>query len=223
MHLKFLRAAATVAVLAGTVTLGLGSTQAALATTTDVACGASLSTAITDANTGDVLVLAPDCTYWLTSALPMINIDLTIVGHHSTWIKRSYADDTPSFSIFSVCSAGDLTLRGVNVANGGGSDHEDGGAVYVNSGTLTIWGGIFTGNNTTDSGGAIDNFLGSLSVYGATFTRNSSDYGGAIYSQEDGATIDGTTFSRNEAYEGGAIYNDDVMTLNHDAITGNRA
>src|SRR5579863_8629945 len=57
MHLKLLRAAAAVAVLGGTATLGLG-TQAAMATTTTVDCNtADLVTAMTSYTTGDTLVL----------------------------------------------------------------------------------------------------------------------------------------------------------------------
>src|SRR5215472_13403166 len=123
MHPNLLRASARIAVFGGIVTLGLGSTQMALArpTSTFVPCSTSLSTAISDADTGAVLTLAPGCTYWLTAGLPTIRKTLTIVGHHSS-ITRSYADDTPSFSIFSVRPGGNLTLDHVNIRNGDGND-----------------------------------------------------------------------------------------------------
>ena len=219
MHLKLLRGAATVAILGGTMTLGLGFTQAALASTTPVDCSTvDLVSAMTGYTSGDTLILAPHCTYWLTGStgLPPVMHTLTIVGHDSTFIKRSY-DNANSFSIFTVGSVGNLTLDNVNVSNGGGSDQEDGGAIYIDPGTVTIHGGTFSHNNTSEYGGAIDNDLGTLTVDGATFTDNSSEYGGAIYSKSPvaTATLDGDTFSHNYASdEGGAIYNyDNDMTI----------
>jgi predicted outer membrane repeat protein len=230
MHLKLLRAAAAVAVLGGTATLGLG-TQAAMATTTTVDCNtADLVTAMTYPNyaSGDTLVLAPHCTYWLTGStgLPTIMHTLTIVGHDSTWVKRSY-DNTNSFSIFAVgCANGNLTLDDVNVANGGGPDQSDGGAVYMNPGTLTVNGGIFHDNNTTDYGGAIYNYNGTLTVNHAIFTDNSSGDGGAIssYNNTSTAALNHVVFSRNSAVYGGAIYNNDNnMTISDSSFNYNTA
>ena len=227
MHLKFLRAAATVAVLGGTATLGLGSTQAALATSptiVDVPCNSSdLVLDMYDALSVDntVLYLARDCTYWLhgpatsmspsftyTTGLPTVMNELTIVGSHSTWIKRSYEGGTPAFTIFAVgCANGDLTLEGVNVKNGGGGS-EDGGALHVSNGSATVEGGIFEDNNVSDTayGGAIYNDSTLTVDDGATFTDNSANYGGAIYN--DGTmTVDDAAFTHNTAIDGGAIDN----------------
>ena len=220
MHRKFLRAAATAAVLGGSVTLAFGSTQAALANPTlptFVPCGTSLSTAISDADSGAVLALAPGCTYWLTeTGLPMINKTLTIVGYDST-IARSYADDTPSFTIFSVCHDGDLTLDNVNVRNGDGNGPAGGGAISNVNGIVAINGGTFSDNHAEYYGGAIysDDGTGTVTINGATFKDNgASEFGGAIYNA-DGATvtIHGGTFIGNRATQlGGAIYNDSVLT-----------
>jgi hypothetical protein len=213
MHLKLLRAAAAVAVLGGTATFGLG-VQAAMATTTNVDCvTADLVTAMTSYTSGDTLVLAPHCTYWLTGStgLPTIMQTLTIQGHDSTWIKRSYNNEN-SFSIFAVgCANGNLTLDDVNVANGGGPDAADGGAVYMDPGTLTVNGGIFNDNNTTEAGGAIYNYHGIVTVNHATFSDNSSVDGGAFWSENNvaTATFSHDLFFNNNAQDGGAIYNDD--------------
>ena len=221
MHRKLLQAAATAAVLGGAVTLGLGSTQTALANPTPptfVPCDASLSTAISDADSGAVLALAPGCTYWLTDGLPMINKNLTIVGHDST-IARSYSDATPSFTIFSVCTSGDLTLDNVNVRNGDGNGEgggDGGGAISNVNGIVAINGGTFSGNHAEYYGGAIysDDGTGTVTINGATFKDNgASEWGGAIYNA-DGATvtIHGGTFIGNRSGLGGAIYNDSVLT-----------
>lgn len=222
MHLKFLRAAATVAVLGGTATLCLGSTPAALAspTTVDVPCStadlvADMVTALTNNDT--TLVLASDCTYWLdapaatySTGLPTVMNELTIEGSTSTWIKRSYEVDTPDFTIFAVgCADGDLILDGVNVKNGGGSEDEDGGALDITNGSATIHGGTFQDNNTGDYGGAVYNNGTTLTVDdGATFTGNGSGDGGAI-ANYGGLSVADATFTHNSADAGGAIYNGD--------------
>jgi predicted outer membrane repeat protein len=213
MHLKLLRAAAAVAVLGGTATLGLG-VQAAMAATTSVDCNTTdLITAMTDHVSGDTLVLAPHCTYWVTAQLPSVMDTLTIEGNGAT-IDAT----TGPFSIFVVgCTTGDLTLENVNVKNGGGSGI-DGGAVDVtnSSATLNVYGGTFSNNSAVYDagpggyGGAISN-EGTLTVDGATFTDNGAEYGGAIYSDNGGstATLDHDSFIGNNANEGGAIFNED--------------
>ena len=207
MHLKLLRAAAAVAVLGGTATLGLG-VQAALATPTAVPCGTDLTTVFTDSASGDYS-LAPGCIYVVTGQLTIMHT-VVIDGHDASIVRPHSAD---SFSIFVVgCSAGNLTLNDVNVRGGGGSSDEDGGAVDVTNGdaSLTVNGGTFSDNSVTEYGGAIYN-EGTLTVNGATFTDNSAEYGGAIYSENyvSEATLSHDSFINNEAYEGGAIDNDD--------------
>ena len=225
MHRKLLRTAAGVTVLGGIVTLGLGSTQAALASPapTFVPCPTSLSTAISSASSGAVLILAPGCTYWLTeSGLAVDGKELTIVGHHAT-IARSYAEDTPPFSIFSVTSGGNLTLNDVNVRNGDGDD--DGGAISNVDGFVTINGGTFSHNDGTD-GGAVynDDGIGTLTVNGAAFYDNdASGDGGAIYNVDGSTvTIHGGSFTDNDATDnGGAIYNDHTLTVDGANFTHN--
>jgi predicted outer membrane repeat protein len=212
MHLRLLRAAAAVALLGGTATVGLGFTQAAVAATTNVDCNtADLITAMTDYTSGDTLVLAPHCTYWLTAQLPSVMHTLTLEGPAT--LERQTASG--SFSVLVVgCANGHLTLENVNIRNGGG-DIDGGGAVDVTNSdaSLTVYGGTFSYNTATaeDSyGGAIDN-EGTLTVDGATLTDNSAEYGGAIYSDNTvaDATLNHDSFIGNDALDGGAIYNDD--------------
>jgi hypothetical protein len=219
MHRKLLRTAAAVAVFGGIGTLGFGSIQTALAsppTYTFVPCPASLSSAISAADSGAVLILAPGCTYWLTSALPTVMNELTVVGYDSSLV-RSYARDTDQFSILTVGSTnGDLTLIDVNIRNGGGGESGVGGAIYINPGTVAIHGGTFSGNIASD-GGAIWNSGGTLTVDGATFTNNNGHDGGAVYSGYGTATLNGDTFTGNSGEFGGAVYNDDDNDM---TITG---
>jgi predicted outer membrane repeat protein len=98
-----------------------------------------------------------------------------------------------------------------NTVPGGGSD---GGALYLDSGDITILRSVFTGNSCDDDGGAIYQNEGSLTIRDSVFTNNTADFGGAISrfdSATTGTTISGTTFSGNSATNstgegGGAIF-----------------
>jgi predicted outer membrane repeat protein len=235
MHLKLLRVAASTALCGGIVTLGLVPTQAALATTPtyiNVPCSTTaLITDMTSPANNTVLNLWPGCTYVLDNTsgpLPSVTTELTINGHGAT-IKRSYASGTNSFSIFVVSgSNGDLTLRNLNVVNGGGPDTYDGGAIDIDntSAYAQVYGGTFRDNNTYEYGGAISNH-GTLTVDGTKFDGNSSAYGGAVssYGTTDSATLDDVTFSHNYASEdGGAVYNNDNdMTIRDSFFKYNHA
>jgi predicted outer membrane repeat protein len=232
MH-KLLRAAAVVAVLGGTATLGLG-TQAAMATPTthNVLCATTGTDGLIywmdNYTSGDTLSLAPHCTYWVYAQLPPVMQTLTIDGNGATIDAKA-----SGFSIFDVgCATGDLILDNVNVKNGGG-EGVDGGAVEVGNAdaSLTVDGGTFSGNSavwnetTGGYGGAIYN-LGTLTVDGAIFTGNSANWGGAIDSDNtaESATLNDDTFTGNNANEGGAIYNlDNNMQISEGSFRNNTA
>lgn len=225
MHLKLLRAAATVALIGGTATFGLG-VQAAMATPTSVPCNTGvLITDMTSYTTGATLDLTPHCTYWVTAALPTVMKTLTIVGNNAN-VERGNTET--AFSIFVVgCTDGDLTLDNVNVSGGGG-EGIDGGAIHMDPGTVNVNGGTFSDNNVSQEteadgqGGAIYNMGGTLNVTDATFTGNSAYDGGAVYSEstDTSATLDHNTFSSNEAEYGGAIYGDDGYDADYAVAIG---
>jgi hypothetical protein len=207
------------------VALGPACAQAALAKPQNVVylpCSVSaLSTAISSASSGDIVNLAPGCTYELTAALPNITTDLVIVGDGAT-LERSYAPGTPDFSILTV-TGGNLTLIGVDFRNG--LCHH-GAAIYNDGGNVTVRGGTFIGNRALNYGGAIDNYSGYLTVSRARFIGNSTSgdggSGGAIYNY-DHMTVTGSDFIRNRAEWGGAIYNEYSATLNGGSYAWNYA
>jgi predicted outer membrane repeat protein len=111
---------------------------------------------------------------------------------------------------------------------------EDGGAIYIGGGTVTVRGTgssageavDFTDNAAGgDYGGAIDNAGGSLVVSYAAFSHNSSpDYGGAIENDGGSASVSGSSFSHNHSEYGGAIETDFFpLNLTGDMLTGNSA
>jgi predicted outer membrane repeat protein len=252
MHHKLAKAV----VFGGIMTLGLGSAHAAQAAPAQggtVPCfSPALYFALANAYNGEVIVLAPGCTYWLNEALPDINASLTIIGDGATLHRGNNA---PGFTIMSVTSDVNVSISGLSFVNGGGTDSYDGGALYNHGGTVTIKGGLFKDNTGYEYGGAIENDSGTLAVTSATFTDNVNyyDYGGAITNFAT-ATVTSSTFTGNrseyddsEGYGGaienegtlqvdlstfagnstngygGAIYNDETATLVGDNLRGNSA
>ena len=91
-----------------------------------------------------------------------------------------------------------------------GNSSNQGGAIYVNSGTLSIEGGTSFNGNSSNQGGAIYVNSGTVTIVGGefsgltTFEDNSSNQGGAIY-VNSGATLNVASndfaFVRNRADE----------------------
>lgn len=226
MHHSMRYKLARTAAVGGIMVLGLGSAQVAMARPAqgpNVPCSTSdLDTALATASSGEVLVLAPGCTYWLDSALPAINTDLTIIGDGAT-LRRVH--DAPGFTILSVTSAVNVTISTLSFENG---DGDQGGAIYSDDGAdITINGGVFEDNFAFFAGGAIYNGDGTLSVSAATFLDNTSAVGGAIYN-DDIASVTRGTFIGNRAIFttdndaiGGAIYNDWHLQVSHSTFSGN--
>jgi predicted outer membrane repeat protein len=258
MHHKLVRTSARTAVIGAVIVLGsTAAAQGAMAGPTGAAivsvpCNpTALASAIGNASSGQKLLLAFGCTYVLGAALPDIGTNLTIVGYGAS-LERSGADDTPDFTILTVKS-GDLNLIGVNFYDGGdgiGSDDIGdafAGAIVNDGGNVSVLGGTFGGNASSEYGGAIYNEDGTLAMTSAYFVYNGSDdFGGAIYNEgtmtlrsthflynygtdgaaiyNDGtATVIGTTFTEGDGTDGGALYNDGVATLSSVTMQNNSA
>jgi predicted outer membrane repeat protein len=226
MHRKTARAAARAVALGGILALGLGSTQAAMARPTSgrLSCSTNaLSSALSSVSSGATIYLAADCTYWLGSGLTDNKLDLTITGLNSTLRQAPGASD---FTSLTVDPGDTLTLNGVNfTGRGERSDAEwHGGAIYNDGATLTVNGGTFRDNHSSEYGGAIytDSGGSSLTVSGAYFTGNTAEYGGAI--ENDGtANISYSLFLGNTARYGGAIENGGDLSTADNTLEGNLA
>ncbi|MGC0318462.1 hypothetical protein [Kitasatospora acidiphila] len=155
----------------------------------------ALANAITTANvTGGRLVLAPDCVYSLSTALPHIQNTIAIQGNGAT-ITRAPA--APSFRILTVDNTGDLSLHRAVLSNGQVSGDFGGG--IRNDGTLTVTRSVIR-DGQADYGGGIGGNTGST-------TRISHSY------------IAGNT----ALLEGGGLANEGTMTVSESFITGNDA
>lgn len=117
-------------------------------------------------------------------------------------------------------AANALTLENVDIssssANGAGAS---GGAVF-SAGTLTVNGGVFTGNTSVRAGGAFEMVATSVSVLNnVTVDGNSTgptpgNGGGLHITGAGNVTVNGGTFSGNSASaEGGGLWNSSTGTL----------
>ena len=113
----------------------------------------------------------------------------------------------------------------------GESDTTEGGAVYLQSGDLTVVRSTFTGNSAYEDGGAIDldnGNLGHLILQNSRFVNNhaSGDLGangGAVEAKDATVTVINSTFTGNGAIGlggGGAIYAE-TATITGSSFTRN--
>lgn len=178
-----------------------------------VACGESaLVDAVNAANAagGGSLILAPLCTYTLTSAhssggagqspgLPNITTPISMAGL-ATQITR--APGAPAFRIFEVDGTSQVP-------------HANGQLVMA---AVTVSGG----DAGLGVGGGIANLGGSVALTGSTIRDSKASYGGGIYT--DGTlTLTGSTVTANTAsVNGGGIFtNAGGVTLIGSGVVGN--
>lgn len=158
------RLIAGLAVLAGLFALPLSAPSVAHAATVTVSSEAELRAAVTDAGSGDIVVLAPG-SYTLGSSL-QINQGITLQSASGspgdTIIEAAETSVDGVISIGSISAPGyDVTLRGLTVRNGKSSGSTGqglgGGIAYFtqSGGNLTIDRCILDNNVARDAGGAI--------------------------------------------------------------------
>ncbi len=219
-------AAATAVTIAG---LHLTPALAAPTQVISVPCNTSaLVEAVATAPSGSTLLLAPGCTYVLDQALPTISKTLFITGPAT--LQRSYAEDTPDFTIMTIAAggvirqamttSGHVVLNHVSFVNGDSrEDGVNGGAIYNKRGAyLAIDGGTFSHDFASHEGGAILN-CGTLHVKGANFTHDGAQFGGAI-ANEYTASVISSSFSHNRASDGGGIYVHGPTSVDLSSFTG---
>jgi predicted outer membrane repeat protein len=182
----------------------------------------ALARVMASVSDGEVLSLAPHCTYLLNRGLPALSADLTIFGNDAT-LERSQAPGTAAFTILES-DADALTINALNFKNGAG-------AITMLGGELTVNGGTFSGNTAADGGAIFEPFTGLNApvVSDATFIANrATDSGGAIYDGDaglDGVTAINCVFSGNQATNyGGAIFDFSIyQEISGSVFRGNRA
>lgn len=119
-----------------------------------------------------------------------------------------------------IITAKDITLKNIIFTNGrcftnslrtirNDAGNNNGGAIRVNSNgdNLTIDNCIFQSNQSSENGGAIDNFRADeLKISDCRFTQNSAGvFGGAVNNHKGGLIVSDSEFSANDGMYGGAI------------------
>jgi predicted outer membrane repeat protein len=200
---------------------------------------AELIAAINDANADpdpDTIILGDACLYSLTdvdnlydrqgletgedgaNGLPVISTPITIEGNDSRIVRASTTPGTPEFRIFFVTVGGDLTLNNTYVEMGlvlSSSNSNNGGAIYIRHGSLTLNQSHVMNSTAAGSGGGIYNSMGTLISNNTSISFNEAHSGGAIASFLGSIDIDNySVLGNNAASEyGGAIANGGPLTI----------
>jgi len=185
---------------------GLSAGTITVTNTNDSGAG-SLRQAIADANSGDEIQFSVTGTITLTSDEYSIDKNLTITGPGA---DQLVIDGDNSFRIFNI-SSGNVTITGLKIQNGNGSE-DYGGAIFNESdGNFTLHNCCFSNNSSDYDGGAVYIVdATTVSISNTTFSGNSAtgSYGGAVSIEIPSATgtFTNCTFYNNSSDSpGGAI------------------
>ncbi len=118
-----------------------------------------------------------------------------------------------------------LTLSGCGITNNTAINGAGGGIENSSGASLTLQDSAVTGNvDSASPGGGVDNG-GTLTITGGIFSGNQATRGGAISNNVYSASIDdsaGTIFSSNTAsQDGGAVYNQGNLSVTRALFNGN--
>ena len=123
-----------------------------------------------------------------------------------------------------ICNYGKVTIKGGTITDCKAA--QQGGAIKNNDGaSLTITGGVITGNSAPNGGGIYNIEGGTLDMSDGTISSNTASVDGGGIVNRGTATIDFVTIQNNTATSnGGAIWNSGTLTLGHAVtIKGNNA
>jgi len=152
-------------------------------------------------------------TITLGSALAALNNNIDIVGpgRDNLTVRRSTAENTDPFRIFTVnvnreCSIWNLTIANGYVPNAAGQLADNGGGIR-NDGDLAVFNVNLVGNQAIN-GGAIFSTGGLLVSNCNLYTNSSDSHGGAIYNAGQATIQNNTTITINSAGgNGGGVFN----------------
>ena len=158
-----------------------------------------------------------------------VSIDQTVTldlnGHT---LRRNLNAADANGHVIEVHSKGNLTITDSSGDNSGtitGGWANNGGGI-CNYGTVNFEGGTITGCKAAGQGGGIkNNANATLTITGGVITGNSAPNGGGIYNIENGTlNISGVTISSNTAsVDGGGIVNRGTASINNASIQNNTA
>ena len=182
---------------------------------TDVGSFTELQSLITNASSGDVIVLDKDYKNAGSETGININKSLTIIGN------GHIIDGDGKSRIFYItgngCKINNLIFMNGNTSNSGG-------CILCGSPNNIIFNCTFINNNASNTGGAILYQTSTNSILDCSFINNTAEYGGAIFClSPDNVIISDCEFKGNTATNDGAnIYNsvDSLIVYNCHTTTG---
>jgi putative cell wall-binding protein len=240
-----------IALVAGSFVLAPEARAASFTVTnTDDSGAGSLRQAVVDANAAggvDEITFTSDVTGAITLASQIaVTDDLTITGPGADVLTVSGNDASRIFNV----SGADLSVSGLDLANGAAGVGQLGGAINVlngdltlidvvvrdstaglaggaiclQSGLLTIASSALFGNEALSVGGGAA-VVGDADITDSTFTDNEAGSdGGGLFSLAGDVAITGSTFADNVSGNGGGgAYLDGEATVTRSAFTGNHA
>ena len=200
----------------------------------------SMRQAILDANANageDTILFQRELkgTITLTSGQLAVTDSVVIEGPGANVLAISSNNASRIFKI-NPGAIGTVAINGLTLKEGNDVSGEGGGAVIIDSGTVTINNCTLSNNsagidNKGGGGGAIRKFgPGKLTVSNSTVSNNSAidqfgqGAGGGIRNDQETLTIINSTVSGNFAASGGGIaFDDGRLTISNSTVTGNSA
>ena len=210
-----------------------------IVTNTKDAGTGSLRQSISDATAGDTIAFSTAAfsvplTITLTSGQIEMSKSLTISGFAAGVMTPtiSGANAHRIFYIHLLADTSPVVFNGLNIVNGYSDNGNDGGGIYIDTGsTLQIRDVVFKENSTQiANGGALCN-NGTLTMTNVVFSNNHNignslnvyaGNGGAIVNWRN-MSIDGAAFIQNDSFAGGAIANFNHLEIRNATFTNNMA
>jgi predicted outer membrane repeat protein len=162
-------------------------------------CGTGSAADIIDLSTAGGPINFVGANLFGLNALPPITTAITIDGG-DTLIQRDMITAPPLFRFFDVQPSGNLTLNNIALSGGDAGPMDNGGAILVNQGTLTLSNATII-NSVASNGGAIAVELGNANIVNTTFDGNSAENGGAIF------VLGSATVGSTVTFNGGLVQN----------------
>ena len=147
------------------------------------------------------------------------NVEVSSIDNHGVVINIG-------FTTWNSCTVSNCTNSGIMIMQSftdqffdcelNSNSSDNGGGMYVDSGSPTLTNCTFSSNTATDYGGGMYATQNSTpALYDCTFTNNDANNGGGLSTDESSyPSLIGCTFSYNSAYNGGGIYTDQSSTPN---------
>jgi hypothetical protein len=161
-------------------------------------------------------------TVLLGSPLPDLTTDMQIIGLGAKVLTvQRDAQVFPGFRVFSITTAGAVTISGLTISYGFVNGY-GGGIENASTGTVTISKCILR-NNQGFFGGAVANTTGgTITISKSTLTENVGILGGGIYNIGTG-NINGSAIRANSASggDGGGVYNHGTLKFNNTTVADN--